>query len=106
MTRGPDTETRRSTGPVSLLGLANRTTNPLLRHGINTIEELIARSRQDLAYETRGLGEHGLNEIEAALERQGLSLANDHSHPYRQRPYRSAINHRKWQTPARREAQV
>ena len=43
--------------PISELRLPSRAANGLARHGVNSIGQLIARSRQDLKNEIHGLGD-------------------------------------------------
>lgn len=88
-----------SARPIGELGLTGRTANALLRHGVNTVGQLIARSRHELAFEIRGLGEGGLAEIEKALKDRGLGLAAGTAYRYARPAYRSAINHEQWMRP-------
>lgn len=57
------------------MALPSRATNALLRGGVNSVGQLIRRSREDLLTEIIGLGEGTLKAIEAALARQNLTLA-------------------------------
>lgn len=59
--------------PVRDLELSIRSENCLLRGGILTIGDLVARSREDLL-KIRNLGKISLREIEEKLEKAGLSL--------------------------------
>lgn len=61
--------------PLSALGLPSRITNALLRSGINSVGQLISRSREDLITEITGLGERSLKIIEAAVALEDLELA-------------------------------
>lgn len=83
--------------PISELRLPARAANGLARHGVNTIGQLIARSRQDLKNEIHGLGFGSIGDIEEALKREGLSLATAgralrYTHPLN----RHARNHQAW----------
>ncbi len=89
----------RTARPISQLGLTNRTANALQRQGVNTVAQLISRSRRELATEIRGLGESGLKDIEEALHRRGLGLAVKRTYRYAKPAYRSAINHNTWMKP-------
>lgn len=67
------------------------------RHGVNTVGQLIARSRQDLKNEIQGLGNGSISDIEEALKREGLSLASAGSAFRYSRPLsRHARNHHAW----------
>jgi DNA-directed RNA polymerase alpha subunit len=87
--------------PVAELGLSRRAVNTLLRHGVNTVGQLIARSSDDLYLELHGLGEISLKEIEDALAGQGLSLSPQTStFRYVRKPLRRHVrNHNMWQHP-------
>jgi hypothetical protein len=61
--------------PLSALALPSRITNALLRGGVNSVGQLISRSREDLTTEITGLGEGSLTIIEAALALENLALA-------------------------------
>lgn len=87
------------TCPIGELGLTGRTANALLRHGVYTVGQLIAHSRQELAFGIRGLGERGLSEIEKALKDHGLGLAVGRDYRYVPPSYRNAINHEQWIKP-------
>jgi DNA-directed RNA polymerase alpha subunit len=83
--------------PISELRLPARAANGLARHGVNTIGQLIARSRQDLKNEIHGLGIGSISDIEEALKREGLSLATAGRGSRSTRPLsRHARNHRAW----------
>lgn len=84
---------------IGELGLTGRTVNALLRHGVNTVGQLTAQSRQELAFGIRGLGERGLSEIEKALKDRGLDLAVGPDYRYVPPSYRNAINHQQWMKP-------
>lgn len=61
--------------PVTELALPSRATNALLRNGVRSVGQLIARSKEDLMTEIMGLGEGMLKVIEASLALENLSLA-------------------------------
>ena len=61
--------------PLSALALTSRITNALLRSGVNSVGQLISRSREDLMAEITGLGEGSLKIIEAAVALENLALA-------------------------------
>lgn len=61
--------------PVTELALPSRATNALLRNGVRSVGQLIARSKEDLMTEITGLGEGMLKIIEASLALENLSLA-------------------------------
>ena len=83
--------------PISELRLPARAANSLARHGVNTIGQLIARSRQDLKNDIHGLGIGSISVIEEALTREGLSLAAAGRALRYGRPLsRHARNHRAW----------
>ncbi|QCP00126.1 hypothetical protein FCN77_23460 [Arthrobacter sp. 24S4-2] len=83
--------------PISELRLPARATNSLARHGVNTVGQLIARSRQDLKNEIHGLGIGSISDIEGALKQEGLSLASSGRALRYTRPLsRHARNHRAW----------
>lgn len=83
--------------PISELRLPARATNGLARHGVNTIGQLIARSRQDLKNEIHGLGSGSISDIEEALKREGLGLATTgRAYRYTRPLSRHARNHRAW----------
>lgn len=85
--------------PVAVLGLSSRPLNSLLRHGVNTVGQPIARSRGDLVQEIQGLGVGGLAEIEESLTHQGLSLTTDSMVRYPRPVNRNVCNHNTWQQP-------
>lgn len=66
--------------PLEDLKLSNRALNSLKRHELETVQELVGLSENDL-YELRGMGERLVNEIREALEMRGLSLADNTSAP-------------------------
>jgi DNA-directed RNA polymerase alpha subunit len=83
--------------PISELRLPARAANGLARHGVNTIGQLIARSRQDLKNEIQGLGVGSISGIEEALKREGLSLATaGRAYRYTRPLSRHARNHHAW----------
>lgn len=83
--------------PISELRLPSRAVNGLARHGVNSIGQLIARSRQDLKNEIHGLGIGSIRDIEEALKREGLSLATAGRTSRYSRPLgRHARNHHAW----------
>ncbi|UUL75676.1 hypothetical protein NG819_16060 [Pseudarthrobacter sp. Fe7] len=61
--------------PITELKLPSRAENALLRGGINSVGQLISRSREDLMTEIIGLGEGTLKTIETALTQENLTLA-------------------------------
>jgi Bacterial RNA polymerase, alpha chain C terminal domain len=63
------------------LGLAKRTRNALLGAKITTLGQLTARSRYELR-RVKGLGKHGLREIEDRLKYIGLALRPQTSGEY------------------------
>lgn len=82
--------------------LSTRARNALLRHGMDTIEELTSRTRQELLTEIIGLGTGSVNRIEEALARKNLTLAPERTHSAHARPYRRpkdrhVRNHNRWQ---------
>ncbi|WP_251039323.1 DNA-directed RNA polymerase subunit alpha C-terminal domain-containing protein [Arthrobacter sp. ISL-72] len=83
--------------PISELCLPARAANGLARHGVNTVGQLIARSRQDLKNEIHGLGSGSISEIEKALKREGLNLAAaGRAFQYGRPLSRHARNHQAW----------
>jgi len=83
--------------PISELRLPARAANGLARHCVNTIGQLIARSRQDLKNEINGLGIGSISDIEEALKREGLGLATTgRAYRYTRPLSRHARNHRAW----------
>lgn len=83
--------------PISELRLPARAANGVARHGVNTIGQLIARSRQDLKNEINGLGIGSIRDIEEALKQEGLSLATAGRALRYSRPLsRHARNHHAW----------
>ncbi|MCZ0952390.1 MAG: DNA-directed RNA polymerase subunit alpha [Chloroflexota bacterium] len=66
--------------PLEDLKLSNRALNSLKRHELETVQELIGMSENDL-YELRGMGERLVNEIREALALRGLALADNSSAP-------------------------
>ena len=92
-TRSPERQLAR---PISELRLPTRAANGLARHGVNTIGQLIERSRQDLKNNIHGIGVGSINDIEEALQREGLSLAAGRALRYSRPLSRNARNHRAW----------
>jgi DNA-directed RNA polymerase alpha subunit len=93
-------EELRTGSPLAALGLTSRPLNSLLRHGVNTIAQLVTHSREQLKHEIRGLGAGGVAEVEAALARHGLNLATDSPGFRYPRPMsRNSRNHHAWQQP-------
>lgn len=77
-----------------------------MRHGIDTIEALIAHSLQGLSTEVVGLGEGSLETIRKALATRGLSLAEDatkRQFPGSKLHARHARNHSQWLQPIKPE---
>ncbi|MCY3958020.1 MAG: DNA-directed RNA polymerase subunit alpha [Chloroflexi bacterium] len=66
--------------PLEDLKLSNRALNSLKRHELETVQELIQLSENDL-YELRGMGERLVTEIREALATRGLALADNASAP-------------------------
>ncbi len=62
--------------PLEDLKLSNRALNSLKRHELETVQELVRLSENDL-YELRGMGERLVNEISEALAMRGLTLADN-----------------------------
>lgn len=63
--------------PLGELQLPAKAENALLRNGIRTVGQLIARSPDELMNESIALGQGSLAVIEEALTRNGLSLATN-----------------------------
>ena len=83
--------------PVSVLLLPGRVQNSLLRHGIRTVAQLIARSQEDLMTEVRGLGATSAAVIVKALADEGLRLAVDSGYTrYPMAGGRHVMNHYAW----------
>ncbi|MDJ0457055.1 DNA-directed RNA polymerase subunit alpha C-terminal domain-containing protein [Arthrobacter sp. NQ7] len=97
--------------PITELALPPRAMNALLRGGVNSVGQLIARSREDLLTGIIGLGEGTLKIIETALAQESLTLATAKipSSTFTQIPTRRALaraktsrhtkNHNTWQAP-------
>lgn len=66
---------------LSALALPPRITNALLRSGINSVGQLISRSREDLMAEITGIGEGSLKIIESVLALENLGLAPSETQP-------------------------
>ena len=62
--------------PLEDLKLSNRALNSLKRHELETVQELVQMSENDL-YELRGMGERLVNEIREALALRNLTLADN-----------------------------
>ena len=62
--------------PLEDLKLSNRALNSLKRHEIETVQELVRMSENDL-YELRGMGERLINEIHESLAMRGLTLTDN-----------------------------
>jgi DNA-directed RNA polymerase subunit alpha len=62
--------------PLEDLKLSNRALNSLKRHELETVQELVQMSENDL-YELRGMGERLVNEIREALALRDLTLADN-----------------------------
>ena len=61
---------------IEELDLSVRSYNCLKRAGINTVQDLTARSENDMM-KVRNLGRKSLEEVIAKLDGMGLSLSND-----------------------------
>ena len=61
---------------IEELDLSVRSYNCLKRAGINTVQDLTARSENDMM-KVRNLGRKSLEEVIAKLEAMDLSLSND-----------------------------
>ena len=59
--------------PISSLNLSSRVLNVLFVAGINTVEELVSKTEQELLKES-GFGKHALSEVKTALAKKNLSL--------------------------------
>lgn len=62
--------------PIEILGFSPRTLNALINGGIGSIEQLSKCTESKLA-NLRGFGKKALNEVKAALEKKGLTLAEE-----------------------------
>ncbi|MFA5947374.1 MAG: DNA-directed RNA polymerase subunit alpha [Candidatus Gracilibacteria bacterium] len=62
--------------PIEILGFSPRTLNALINGGIGSIEQLSKCTESKLS-NLRGFGKKALNEVKAALEKKGLSLAEE-----------------------------
>lgn len=62
--------------PIEILGFSPRTLNALINGGIGSIEQLSKCTESKLT-NLRGFGKKALNEVADALEKKGLSLAED-----------------------------
>ncbi len=60
--------------PLEDLQLSNRALNCLKRHGIETVQDVAAKTEDEL-YELRGMGQRLVDEIRTALDGRGLALA-------------------------------
>ena len=61
---------------IEELDMSVRSYNCLKRAGINTVQELIQRSEEDMM-KVRNLGRKSLEEVMEKLEELGLSLRNE-----------------------------
>lgn len=68
------TDEHHSGTPLDQLGLTRRTENAIAALGIRSIEQLTARTRDEIL-NTRNMGQHGIRAIEEALAHRGLTLA-------------------------------
>ncbi len=62
--------------PIEILGFSPRTLNALINGGIGSIEQLSKCTESKLS-NLRGFGKKALTEVSAALEKKGLSLADE-----------------------------
>lgn len=62
--------------PIEILGFSPRTLNALINGGIGSIEQLSKCTESKLS-NLRGFGKKALTEVKAALEKKGLSLAEE-----------------------------
>ncbi|MDD3861425.1 MAG: DNA-directed RNA polymerase subunit alpha [Candidatus Gracilibacteria bacterium] len=62
--------------PIEILGFSPRTLNALINGGIGSIEQLSKCTESKLS-NLRGFGKKALNEVKAALNKKGLSLAEE-----------------------------
>jgi DNA-directed RNA polymerase subunit alpha len=62
--------------PIEILGFSPRTLNALINGGIGSIEQLSKCTESKLS-NLRGFGKKALTEVKAALNKKGLSLAED-----------------------------
>lgn len=89
------------TRPVTVLRLPRRAENALLRNGVYTVAQLIARSRNEVLAEVVGLGVGSLRTVEDALAMENLSLAKEtrvfaRARPYSRPKHRHIKNHNEW----------
>ncbi len=68
--------TQESYTPIEILGFSPRTLNALINGGIGSIEQLSKCTESKLT-NLRGFGKKALTEVRAALEKKGLSLADE-----------------------------
>ena len=61
---------------IEELDLSVRSFNCLKRAGINTVEDLISKSEEDMM-KVRNLGRKSLDEVDAKLQSLGFSLSHD-----------------------------
>ncbi len=61
---------------IEELDLSVRSFNCLKRAGINTVEDLISKSEEDMM-KVRNLGRKSLDEVVAKLQSLGFSLSHD-----------------------------
>ncbi len=62
--------------PIEILGFSPRTLNALINGGIGSIEQLSKCTESKLS-NLRGFGKKALTEVKSALEKKGLSLADE-----------------------------
>lgn len=64
--------------PIDELDLSVRSFNCLKRANINTVEDLISKTGEDMM-KVRNMGKKSLDEVQKKLEMMGLSLASEES---------------------------
>ena len=74
--RQEDKQTKLLELPIEEMDLSVRSYNCLKRAGINTIDDLIKRSKNDM-FKVKNLGIKSIDEVIAKLESYGLSLRKD-----------------------------
>lgn len=86
--------------PLTGLQLPSRVENALIRHGIGSVGQLIARSQEDLLTEIRGFGTGSAAAVVEAPAREGLLLAEDAGYTrYPLKTRRHVLNHYAWLDP-------
>ena len=80
-----ESKTEQFTHPIHELELSIRSENCLLRGGIQTVGDLLRKSREDLL-KIRNLGRKSLTEIEARLKALGYELASSPENPEQEVP--------------------